>query len=85
MKTLSELVIIGAPAERVFAFMDDVNNVGFHMSGRSSMAMMGSRLKIDVLSPQPIGIDATYRMWGKTAMAVAPAQAENRATMTTAA
>ncbi len=65
MKTLSESVVIEAPAQQVFAFMDDVKNVGFHMSGRSSMAMMGSRLDIAVLSPQSTGVGATYRMWGK--------------------
>ena len=65
MKTLTETVVIEAPAPKVFAFMDDVNNVGFHMSGRSSMAMMGSRLKIEVLSSEPTGVGATYRMWGK--------------------
>lgn len=65
MKTLTESVVIEAPAQRVFAFMDDVKNVGFHMSGRSSMAMMGSRLEIAVLSPQSTGVGATYRMWGK--------------------
>ncbi len=65
MKTLTESVVIEAPAQQVFAFMDDVKNVGFHMSGRSSMAMMGSRLEIAVLSPQSTGVGATYRMWGK--------------------
>ncbi len=65
MKTLTESVVIGAPAHQVFAFMDDVKNVGFHMSGRSSMPMMGSRLEIAILSPQSTGVGATYRMWGR--------------------
>jgi hypothetical protein len=52
-------------AESVFAFIDDMRNVGFHMSEQSSMAMMGSKLKLEVLSAATTGVGATYRYWGK--------------------
>lgn len=29
-----------APPEKVFVHIDDINNVGWHMSGESSMPMM---------------------------------------------
>jgi uncharacterized membrane protein len=50
MATVTETVDIQAPAERVFAYVDDIRNVGWHMTERSSMAMMGSRLKLEILS-----------------------------------
>ena len=65
MKTLTESVVIEAPAPKVFAFMDDANHVGFRMSGRFPIAMMGSRLKIEVLSSEPTGVGATNRMWAR--------------------
>lgn len=43
MTTVSETVEIRAPVEAVFAHVDDIRNLGWHMTGRSSMAMMGSR------------------------------------------
>ncbi len=65
MRTVSETVEIRAPAEKVFAHIDDIRNVGWHMSEQSSMAMMGSKLKLEVLSEQPTGLGATYRYSGK--------------------
>ena len=44
MITVSETAEIRAAAERVFSHVDDIRNVGWHMTERSSMAMMGSRL-----------------------------------------
>jgi hypothetical protein len=64
MITVSETVEIRAPAEAVFAHVDDIRNLGWHMTSRSSMAMMGSRLRLDVLSDQPTGLAATYRYSG---------------------
>jgi len=52
MITITETVEIKAPAESVFAYVDDIRNVGWHMTERSSMAMMGSRLKLEILSKQ---------------------------------
>ncbi len=35
MTTLTETVQIRAPAETVFAHVDDIRNLGWHMTGRS--------------------------------------------------
>ena len=64
MITVSETVEIRAKPEIVFAYVDDIRNLGWHMTGQSSMAMMGSRLKLDILSDQPTGLGATYRYSG---------------------
>jgi polyketide cyclase/dehydrase/lipid transport protein len=64
MTALSETVEIRAPAESVFAHVDDIRNLGWHMTGRSSMAMMGSRLRLEILSDQVTGLGATYRYSG---------------------
>src|SRR4029453_839428 len=64
MTTLTETVQIRAPAETVFAHVDDIRNLGWHMTGRSSMAVVGARLRLDVLSDQPTGLAATYRYSG---------------------
>ncbi len=64
MTTVSETVEIRAPVEAVFAHVDDIRNLGWHMTGRSSMAMMGSRLKLEILSDQRTGLGATYRYSG---------------------
>jgi hypothetical protein len=59
MTTLTETVQIRAPAKAVFAHVDDICNLGWHMTGRSSMALMGSRLKLEILSGQATGLGAT--------------------------
>jgi Polyketide cyclase / dehydrase and lipid transport len=64
MITVREGVEIRAPAEAVFAHVDDIRNLGWHMTGRSSMAMMGSRLRLEVLSDQSTGLGAVYRYSG---------------------
>jgi Polyketide cyclase / dehydrase and lipid transport len=64
MTTVSEMIEIRAPAEDVFAHVDDIRNLGWHMIGRSSMAMMGARLKLEILSDRPTGPGATYRYSG---------------------
>jgi hypothetical protein len=48
----------------VFAHIDDIRNLGWHMTGRSSMAMMGSRLRLEILSDKQTGLGATYRYSG---------------------
>jgi len=67
MITVIERVKIRAPSKRVFAHVDDMRNLGWHMTERSSMAMLGSRLSLEILSGQPTGL-ATYatpaRSWG---------------------
>ena len=64
MTTVSETVDIQAPAERVFAYIDDIRNLGWHMTEQSSMAMMGSRLTLEILSDQATGLGATYHYSG---------------------
>ena len=56
---MSETVDIHARAADAFAYIDDIRNVGWHMTDESSMAMMGSKLRLDVLSGQPTGLGAT--------------------------
>jgi hypothetical protein len=63
MKTKSKRVLIHSTLERVFAQMDDFSKTGMHMS-ESSMMMMGSKLKLEQLSPNPTGIGARYRWYG---------------------
>ena len=50
--------------EKVFAQMDDFSKTGMHMS-ESSMMMMGSKLKLEQLSPNPAGVDAKYHWYGR--------------------
>ncbi len=64
MIAVSETVEIRASAETVFAHVDDIRNLGWHMASRSSMAMLGSRLRLEILSDQPSGLGATYRYTG---------------------
>jgi hypothetical protein len=54
---------IFAPPEKVFAHMDNINNVSWHMSGESSMPMMGGRLKLEVIDDRE-GVGRTYRWKG---------------------
>jgi Polyketide cyclase / dehydrase and lipid transport len=64
MITVTETVDIKASAESVFAYVDDIRNIGWHMTERSSTAMMGSRLELEIVSEQSTGLGATYRYSG---------------------
>jgi hypothetical protein len=64
MITVSETVEIRVPAERVFAHVDDIRNLGWHMTERSSTAMLGSRLRLGILPEPATGLVATYRYSG---------------------
>jgi Polyketide cyclase / dehydrase and lipid transport len=64
MITVTETVDIKASAESVFAYVDDIRNIGWHMTERSSMALMGSRLELEIVSEQSTGLGATYRYSG---------------------
>ena len=62
---MSETVEIRAAAETVFSHIDDIRNLGWHMTKQSSMALMGSRLTLELLSDQATtGVGATYRYSG---------------------
>jgi hypothetical protein len=65
MPALSRSVSIAAPAERVFAYVDDIRNLARHMSESRSMPMMGSKLKLDIMTPEPTGVGAVYRYSGR--------------------
>jgi hypothetical protein len=62
---LSRTASINAPAESVFNYVDDIRNLARHMSEGRSMAMMGSKLELEILSPEPTGVGATYRYSGR--------------------
>ena len=54
MARLSSTAEIRRPPREVFPYLDDLNNVGMHMTS-SSMAMMGGKLKIQTLSKNKMG------------------------------
>ncbi len=64
MKTKSKSIIIHSSREKVFQQMDDFSKTGIHMS-KSSMMMMGSKLKLDQLSTNATGVGVKYRWYGK--------------------
>ena len=57
-------MIISGSQEEVFVFMDDIRNTGKHMA-ESSVAMAGSKLKIEWLSDHKTGLGTKYRWTGK--------------------
>lgn len=59
-----KIVTINAPADSIFAFMDDVNNTGMHMT-ESNAPMMGSKLSLEWLTPHHTGLSSKYRWQGK--------------------
>lgn len=65
MPGLTRTVTIGAPAERVFSYVDDIRNLARHMSERGSTPLMGSKLKLEILTAYPSGVGATYRYTGR--------------------
>ena len=65
MSKLTRSVTIEAPAERVFAYIDDIRNLARHMSESGSMPMMGSKLKLEIMTPEPTGVGAVYRYSGR--------------------
>ncbi|OSZ77150.1 hypothetical protein CAP36_12100 [Chitinophagaceae bacterium IBVUCB2] len=64
VKTKSKNILIHSTPEKAFAQMDDFSKTGMHMS-ESSMMMMGSKLKLEQLSPNATGVGAKYRWYGK--------------------
>jgi hypothetical protein len=65
MPVLSRSATIEAPAGHVFAYVDDIRNLARHMSERGSMPMMGSKLTLEIVTPEPTGVGATYRYSGR--------------------
>ena len=64
MKTRSKNIVIKSTPEKIFTQLDDFSKTGMHMS-ESSMMMMGSKLKLEQLSPNATGVGSTYRWYGK--------------------
>ena len=56
--------LVKAPADRVFALLDDPKSLSAHM-GESSMMMMGSRMSIDVDADGGHTIGSKIRMDGR--------------------
>lgn len=63
MKTIKRTEIYNAPAEKVFSYLDDLGITGMHMT-KSSAMMMGSKLKLEYLTPNHTGLDSKYRWTG---------------------
>lgn len=55
MPKLGRSVAIEAPAERVFAYVDNIRNLARHMSKGRSMPMMGSKLKLEIMTARTNG------------------------------
>src|ERR1044072_210990 len=64
MKTLSRTESYSASSYEVFKTIDDLGVTGMHMT-ESSMMMMGSKLKLEFLTPNKTGLDSRYRWTGK--------------------
>ncbi|MEO7482449.1 MAG: SRPBCC family protein [Ferruginibacter sp.] len=64
MKNLQKEIIIQALPEKVFAYMDNINNTGMHMT-KSSKPMMGSKLELKQLSENATGLNSKFRWYGK--------------------
>jgi Polyketide cyclase / dehydrase and lipid transport len=64
-RCLEKTVAVPATPARVFAWLDDPRNTGWHMS-RPSLAMLGGALRVERLSAAATGVGATYRSWGRT-------------------
>jgi hypothetical protein len=64
MKSALKSVLINASPEAVFRYVDDIRNIGWHMT-KSSMPLMGSKLNLEIVSPNQSGKGASYRWSGK--------------------
>ena len=64
MKTVKRTVVIHANANEIFAFMDDIDNTGMHMT-KSNAPMMGGKLKLQWLTTHKTGLGTKYRWTGK--------------------
>ena len=64
MKTLKRHLLIQSSPERVFEVLDDLGATGMHMTNSSAM-MMGSKLHLQYLTTNHIGLASKYRWTGK--------------------
>ncbi len=49
----------------MFAYVDDIRNLARHVSESGSIRMMGSRLKLEIMTPEPTGVGAVDRYSGR--------------------
>ncbi len=64
VRTVVRKRIIAGKPEEVFAFMDNIENTGKHMT-RSNTSMMGSKLGLEWLTDHKTGLGTKYRWRGK--------------------
>ena len=64
MKTITRVEKFRASPETVFKTIDDLGVTGMHMT-KSSMMMMGSKLHLEFLTENHIGLGSKYRWTGK--------------------
>lgn len=64
IRSYERTMVMNNIPEAVFAFMDDIQNTGMHMT-KSSGAMMGSKLSVQWLSNYKTGLGTKYRWTGK--------------------
>lgn len=64
IRTYEKTMIMDGSPQDVFAFMDNIENTGMHMT-KSNGAMMGSKLSIQWLSDHKTGLGTKYRWTGK--------------------
>ncbi len=64
MRILAKNIIINSTPAKVFAYMDNIGNTGMHMT-KSSMPMMGSKLELEQISENAIGLNSKFHWTGK--------------------
>ncbi|HRH64778.1 MAG TPA: SRPBCC family protein [Bacteroidia bacterium] len=62
--TKKRSILIKSSPEKVFEYMDQLGNTGMHMMKDSAM-MMGSKLKLEQLSENAIGLNSRFRWYGR--------------------
>lgn len=63
VRTIKRTAIINASPDKVFTFMDNIENTGMHMT-KSNVPMFGSKLNIEWLTENKTGFGAKYRWTG---------------------
>jgi hypothetical protein len=64
IKSFEKTLVVNAKPEEIFAFMDDINNTGMHMT-KSNAAMAGGKLTVEWLTPHKTGPGSKYRWTGR--------------------
>lgn len=64
LKKFERIEIMNGKHDEVFAFMDDINNTGMHMTEENG-PMLGNKLTLEWLSENKTGLGTKYRWTGK--------------------